>query len=114
MKVRLKFNSSLPGKFKATGITLYPYVYISLSKEYCPRWLIKHELIHVGQIEETGWLKWYTDYCAQYIKFRIKGECHTLAYRHISYEIEAYAGQYGEFTERDYEILHDNKITRWD
>lgn len=95
MSARFKFNHPLPRLLGVEAITLYPYVFCaSLESATDPR-TIRHELVHVGQVKEFGWLRFYLSYLLYYAAERVKGENHYSAYWNIPYEIEARAGEAG-------------------
>ena len=54
--------------------------------------LLAHELIHVGQWRERGPVAFLIRYVSEYLRLRRCGLDHQVAYRHISFEWEAYAG----------------------
>lgn len=51
------------GRF--TAITLYPFVFVRLPAS---ERTIRHELIHVWQIEQRGWLRFYAGYLWRWIR----------------------------------------------
>ncbi len=62
---------------KTRGITIYPFVFV-LDKD--DKELIRHEMVHVKQVQREGWFKFYT----KYIYFNFK-----YGYENNPYEIEA-------------------------
>jgi hypothetical protein len=93
MKIRLRFNSLLPKLLKVDGLTLYPFVLIRDSVEKTPISLIRHEFIHVFQIERVGFIRFYISYALFYLASRVSGSSHKKAYLEIPYEKEAYLNQ---------------------
>ena len=53
--------------------------------------LVVHELIHVNQWREEGYLRFAIRYVADYLKGRLRGRPHRRAYLEIGYEVEARA-----------------------
>ena len=67
------------------GITLYPVIFYNKSHwRYQEQFesLQKHEMIHIGQVEEMGWFKFYSKYI-------------TSATFRNEVEHQAYEGQHG-------------------
>jgi len=52
--------------------------------------LIAHELTHVRQYQETGYLRFLYRYLRDYIQSRIEGKNHHSAYLNVSFEQEAF------------------------
>lgn len=90
MKMRLRYLSKLASLLKVDAITIYPFVFVKTSAAFADRFLLNHERIHFRQVEIVGWFTFYFDYLKQYAKSRIKGLSHEMAYRSITYEVEAY------------------------
>ena len=84
-------NSKVAKALKVDGIVLYPFVLFSSPNP--DQILIKHELIHVEQIKNFGFLCFYSTYFREYIRNRLKGQKHHQAYISISFEKEAYDKQ---------------------
>ena len=51
--------------------------------------VVLHESKHIEQIKRLGVLKFYLSYLFEYVKNLLKYRSHKLAYRNISFEIEA-------------------------
>lgn len=75
-------------------MTIYPFIFISYSKNNCPKWLIKHEQIHIKQQLKYWIIPFYIIYLWDYFKNRLQGMNHNDAYMNIRFEIEAYNKQY--------------------
>lgn len=67
------------GRF--TAITLYPFIFVRLPVSEPT---LRHELIHVWQVQREGWLRFYVTYVWQWLALRIP-------YRSLPAEVEAYA-----------------------
>lgn len=74
--------------FKIQGMVLYPFILFESNSP--DERLINHERIHVEQIKRDGVLRFYGRYLWEYFKGRLNKMNHDEAYRHISYEQEAY------------------------
>lgn len=79
----------IPKLLKINGITLPFGVFINCPDEYF-EYLLAHELIHCRQIESVGMFKFYIKYLWEYFYNLCKYKNHKIAYRNISFEIEAY------------------------
>ncbi|MEO5680524.1 MAG: DUF4157 domain-containing protein, partial [Acidimicrobiales bacterium] len=53
------------------------------------RYLLAHELVHVGQYAERGVPRFLAGYLARYLRLRLDGWGHDAAYRRLPEEIEA-------------------------
>ncbi|MBT8203348.1 MAG: hypothetical protein KJO87_08595 [Acidimicrobiia bacterium] len=51
--------------------------------------LVVHELIHVHQWRDEGYIRFAVIYVADYLRGRLRGDSHRDAYRAIRYEVEA-------------------------
>ena len=91
--MKIIYNSKIPKLIGVGGITLYPFVCVAYTKEDCSHTLIRHELIHVRQIKEVGFFKFYISYIWQYLLGRFQGLNHSESYLAISFEVEAYQNQ---------------------
>ena len=73
-----------------------PYVIYVRSRSYVrPREeltkLVVHELVHVSQWREEGYVRFATRYVWDYLRHRLRGGTHNEAYLAIRYEVEARA-----------------------
>jgi hypothetical protein len=55
--------------------------------------LLRHELVHVRQAGELGFLRFLWRYLVEYVRNRRRGMTHDDAYRAIPFEIEAFAAE---------------------
>lgn len=55
--------------------------------------LLRHELVHVRQMEERGVVRFLIRYLAEYLRNRCRRMGHDAAYRAISFEQEAFAAE---------------------
>ena len=55
--------------------------------------LLAHELVHVRQYRERGFLRFLWEYGSEYLAGRFKGRSHLQAYRGLSFEQEARRGE---------------------
>lgn len=74
----------------ARAITLYPFIFLSAARDKTDRPLINHERIHLRQQLELWVIPFYLLYLGEYLLYRLRGLSHAAAYRHISFEREAY------------------------
>jgi hypothetical protein len=76
------------------GITLGRHIYLSTgaSGEAIER-LLRHELTHVRQINRLGVVGFYWRYLAEFARNVSRGMSFDAAYRHISFEQEAFASE---------------------
>ena len=51
--------------------------------------LLRHELVHVRQWRELGWIGFLARYLGSYLRWRLRGYGHWAAYRRIPLEVEA-------------------------
>lgn len=79
------------------AITLYPFILTTFKQGQTPKWIINHELIHVGQIRHVGVVRFYLSYLCYYFAGLIRFGNHRQAYHQIPWEIEAF-GQFNSQT----------------
>jgi hypothetical protein len=53
--------------------------------------LMRHEMVHVRQMEQLGVPRFLWRYVKEYVRNRLRGMDHDAAYRAISFEREAFA-----------------------
>ncbi|HKS21962.1 MAG TPA: hypothetical protein VJZ76_04125 [Thermoanaerobaculia bacterium] len=53
--------------------------------------VLRHEMVHVRQMEELGVPRFLWRYVSEYLRNRLRGMDHDAAYRAISFEREAFA-----------------------
>jgi hypothetical protein len=76
------------------AITLGRRVYIAATvAEAELEQLLRHELVHVGQIARLGFFRFYWRYLNEYIALRRRGFPPAEAYQRISFEVEAFAAE---------------------
>ena len=93
-KVTVAYNHWLPKMFGYVGITLYPYIFISLSEEQAKEQrIINHEWVHVVQVRKLGWFRFYGTYLLYYLAGLLKYGNPQTAYYNIPFECEAYEEQ---------------------
>lgn len=91
MKIIHVKNSFIPKLLKVDGITIYPCIFFADKNPSDT--LVKHEMVHVEQIKNYGWFRFYLSYLLEYLSYRVRGDSKNVAYNKISYEIEAYKKQ---------------------
>lgn len=91
MKVKIRYNSSVPKLFGWDGITLYPFIFMTISKHKAIKSrLLHHEWIHILQVRKHGFFRFYFSYIMQSFVNILKYRNLKEAYRNISFEKEAY------------------------
>ena len=55
--------------------------------------VLRHEMVHVRQMERLGVFVFLARYLGEYIRNRVRGMNHDAAYRSISFEREAFAAE---------------------
>jgi hypothetical protein len=74
------------------GITLGRRIYLDSGVSDVRR-LLRHELVHVRQIQRLGVLRFYATYARDYVRNRRRGWSPAEAYRRIPLEIQAFAAE---------------------
>src|SRR4051794_26673223 len=69
------------------AITLGRRIYVA---EEATDAILRHELVHVRQAGELGLARFLWRYIAEYLRNRRRGMTHDVAYRAISFEVEAF------------------------
>jgi hypothetical protein len=109
--VKIHFESLVAAKCNALGITLYPHIHFRLFRDQVRQELMKHELIHVEQVERSSVIKFYSLYGLEYlIRYFLGREDEASAYYMLQDEVEARRRQWEPFTVRDLQILEDNDL----
>ncbi|HEV2721856.1 MAG TPA: hypothetical protein VG323_17685 [Thermoanaerobaculia bacterium] len=55
--------------------------------------LLRHEMVHVRQMEQLGVIVFLARYLGEYVRNRFRGMSHDAAYRAISFEAEAFEAE---------------------
>ena len=111
MKPFIIYNSCITKYFGLDGVVLYPFILISDSKNNVQNTTLKHELIHIEQINRHGVICFYYTYFTYIIQSYIKNNNILTIFIDNEFEEEAYKRENEEFT--DYEIyLIDKKIDK--
>jgi hypothetical protein len=98
VRVRPRYESWIAQLLGVGAITLYPWVLFSMSKERAMRWrVVAHECVHVRQVRNIGWWKFYLSYIGEWARHILDGKSREDAYLGISYEQEAFDRE-GEIT----------------
>lgn len=77
----------------ATAMALYPFILFKNKSARENKVLVNHEKIHLRQQVEMLILPFYIWYVLEYLIRRIQFKSHYVAYRHISFEREAFSKQ---------------------
>jgi hypothetical protein len=83
------YTHFLPKLMHVTAVTFGRHVYYAISKESITHRLRKHEMVHVNQYNQLGFIRFLYRYLNEYVGFRLKGMNHNQAYLEISFEKEA-------------------------
>jgi hypothetical protein len=75
---------------RAEAIVLYPYVLFAQPRQKISASVLRHELIHVRQVRQIGWFRFYLSYLLEYSRHLWRLRDHYEAYLAISYEAEAF------------------------
>ncbi|MDW5287596.1 hypothetical protein [Formosa sp. PL04] len=75
------------------GITLYPFMFLRDSKMKTNLVLVNHERIHLKQQLELLVLPFYIWYALEFLLRLAQYKNRRMAYKHISFEREAYANE---------------------
>lgn len=90
--IKPKLLKFLTGNF-ARAMALFPFILVKNEAHSKDKFLMHHESIHLKQQLELFILPFYILYGFEYIIRRIQFKSHYVAYRHISFEREAYANE---------------------
>lgn len=107
MKIRPIYNCRFLGLLGQRAVTIYPFILFEHSLAHYVLFdvnVLKHEMIHVRQIERDGFLKFYFKYLFQYLRGRLWGKAHWLSYMEIEYEREAWSLETLPLTEQEQNI----------
>lgn len=79
------------------AITLGRRIYLSAdfvrARAHEAEGLLRHEIVHVGQVARLGLIRFLLRYAGEYLSLRRQGFGHFEAYRRISFEVEAFAAE---------------------
>jgi hypothetical protein len=103
LKLRVLYNHPIPKILNVEAITLYPFVIFSQSKQKTSVITIQHEMIHVNQIRDRGFVTFYLSYLCYYLAGLIRYRSHWDAYRFIPYELDAFT--YQAYPMDEHEVL---------
>lgn len=76
-----------------TGLTVYPFIFLSHAGDKDNAVFINHERIHLRQQIEMLILPFFIWYFFEYLVLMVQYKNRNLAYRNISFEREAYANE---------------------
>ena len=98
MKIRIIYNFKLlPPSY--TAMTIYPFILTGHS--FLNSAILKHEMIHVEQVERDGWFRFYLTYLFDFAMNLIRYKNWSDAYFNIPYEVEAYDREHEDLTEKE-------------
>ena len=90
--IRPKFLKFISRDF-ARAMALFPFILVQNEGLAKNEILMHHERIHLRQQLELGIIFFYILYLGEYLLRRLQFKTHYTAYRHISFEREAYANE---------------------
>lgn len=91
MTVRFIFNSRLPKFWGAIATTIYPFVFCAQSAEEALRTnVIAHELVHVDDIRQQGFVRFYLTYLRDFVSIYWKTKNYWHSYYNLPAEQKAY------------------------
>lgn len=90
--VQDKILKFITGDF-ARAMALFPFILVKDKSYAKDKYLMHHERIHLKQQVELFILPFYIWYGFEYLVRRVQFRSHYIAYRHISFEREAYANE---------------------
>lgn len=82
MKIRPVYNFLPLRKTWIGGITIYPFIFFKRRREEVTDTLFRHEMQHIYQVQQLGWIRFYVSYLWESMR---KG------YKANKYEVEANA-----------------------
>ncbi len=91
----------------AAGMAIFPFVLIKYAELKHDRQIINHELIHLRQQIELLIIPFFILYLLNYLINLIKYRSHSLAYRNIVFEREAYSN------DSDLQYLKKRRFYSW-
>ena len=105
--VKIHYNHWLPKFIGYAGITIGHNICVMYSKQgtLTRKSLVKHEMIHVAQIEEHTFIGFYLSYVFEFLKHFFNCWNWNSAYRSVKYEKEAYERQYEDLTTEELKAL---------
>ena len=105
MKIKAVYGSMVPRIINREAIVLYPFIFFWHQRGEYLRFrpeILKHELVHVDQIQRMGVFRFYIAYISQVIRLWFEGKDtwsdHTM-------EKEALIKQWEPLTDDDMELL---------
>ncbi|KGE15256.1 hypothetical protein [Sphingobacterium deserti] len=75
---------------RATGVTIFPFIFLRSRGLKADRILLQHERIHLQQALELAVLPFYVWYLVEFLVWFVQHGNFQQAYRSISFEKEAY------------------------
>lgn len=107
MQAKYHYNSFLPKFLEVAGITFGNHIFFHMEEGCVPDRVRNHELIHVAQYREVGFLKFLWIYMWEWVINYWKYRDRYAAYRSIRFEIEAYT------FDTDFEYLANREPGDW-
>lgn len=106
MRPILIYNSIITKYFNLDGLVLYPFILISEKKENTTIITLKHELIHIEQIERYGVFYFYYKYLTYILKFWNETDDITRGFIENEFEEEAYSRENEPLTKEELLLIN--------
>lgn len=104
MKPIIIYNSKLTKFFKLDGLVIYPFVFITTCKEETLPSVIKHEMVHIKQVQKEGFCMFYYNTIKFMVQSIVNGESLVYAMTQGPYEAEAYRDEKLKINNEDIEL----------
>lgn len=96
------FDSSFARFLNVWGIVIWPFMFISFTREETPPSLLKHEFVHVHQVRREGVIWFYLQYLFCLARYFLKyGNLESAFVDENEWEAEAYTLQEDPLTEEE-------------
>ena len=106
MRPIIIYNSKITKYFNLDGLVLYPFILISGKKENTPIITLKHELIHIEQIERYGVFYFYYKYLIYILKFWNETDDIKRGFIENEFEEEAYSRENEHLTKEELLLIN--------
>jgi len=106
MRPIIIYNSKITKYFNLDGLVLYPFILISEKKENTSIITLKHELIHIEQIERYGVFYFYYKYLTYILKFWNEKDDIIRGFIENEFEEEAYSRENEPLTKEELLLIN--------
>jgi len=91
----------------ASGMAIFPFVFVKYAKLKYNKQIVNHELIHLRQQIELLIIPFFILYIFNYLINILRYKNHDQAYRNIVFELEAYGN------DSNFRYLKDRRFCSW-